>query len=142
MKKYKIITLALVLIFILVAGAMLFYNFFIVQDVIHYKMQYELVESTDIGVNVDTDAIYFGRSKVGGTSKRKVEISNNNDYPVIVSIKTKGNISSMVSVTINDFIMEPYEGRNITYYAKSTKETPLGEYTGDTRILIKRAIFT
>ncbi len=137
--KNKTLALMILIGFVLVFGGMLFYNFYYIKEIRVLRMQLEVADK--IGVNVDDDAIYFGKVYPGNTARRIIEISNNYADPLIVSITIKGDISPFVSVSQNEFILEPGEDKVVTYYASTTKETPKLNYTGETRVFFKRKIF-
>ncbi len=139
MKKYKLMTISLIVLFILISATMLVYNFYVIQNVIVREMHLK-VEDT-LGVNTDTDKLWFGKVVPGGISERKVDITNEYNFPIFVSIKLDGELSDYVTVSENNFVLQPAEKRIVYYYATTTKETPLGNYTGITRVVINRALF-
>jgi len=140
-KKNKNIQIFFVILFliIVITGFFLYNNYFIVG--IQKKMiQFEI--GNKIAFNVDTDAIYLGRTYPGGGARRNVFIINSYDFPVIVSVKIKGNISTMTSISENDFIVKPGENKTLTYYAQSKTDMPLGIYNGETTIIFRRVLFS
>jgi len=142
MERYKIIILGLsvfvILFFIAIIAVFLAYIFYINIDTDTIDMQFEVADK--IGFNVGTDAIYFGKTYPNGMAKRTVTIDNNYNFPIHVLIKTDGDISPMVTVSDNDFIVEPYDKKDIIFYADSDG-FPLGNYTGKATVTYKRALF-
>ena len=102
----------------------------------------EMKVSDHVGLNINSSAIYFGKVTKGTTAERRVNFTNNYKFPVKVEINTGGNISEFVSVSENQFIIYPGEEKNIIYYAKPHEDTPMVTYTGITRVVYKRALFS
>ena len=140
MKKYKLLVLLLTLFLILVCIGILLYPSYIIIDVRTLGMELKVEDA--VGFKLDNDAIYFGATKPGGMSKRNINMSNDYDFPLSVSINIKGNISEFVSVSENHFVLMPAEQKIITYYAVTNKNTEKGVYTGITSIMFRRAFFT
>ena len=136
--KNNTLAFMILFIFLLAFGGMLFYNFYYIKKIKVLKLQLEVADK--VGVNVDDDAIYFGKVYPGNTARRIIELSNNYEDPLKVSITIKGEISPFVSVSQNEFILEPGEDKVVTYYASTTKETPKLNYTGETRVFFKRKL--
>jgi hypothetical protein len=98
-------------------------------------------ETADImGVNTDSEALYFGKNYPGGTSLRQINITNDYNYPVVVSIKVEGEIAQFITVSDNDFYLEPKERKTIRYYLETRDDTPYQNFTGITRVVISRSL--
>ncbi len=140
-KKYTNMQILFVILFliIVITGFFLYNNFFIV-GVQKKMIQFEIGDK--IAFNVDTDAIYLGRTYPGGGARRNVFIINSYDFPLIVSVKIKGNISTMMTISENDFIVKPGENKTLTYYAQTKDGMPLGIYKGETIIIFRRVLFS
>ena len=123
---------------ILIFSGLFYYNKYVLIDIKTLNMSFEIADK--IGFNVGSDALYFGKTMPGGSSKRNVNLENNFDFPVLVSIKTYGSITGMVTVSDNDFILRPGEKKGIIYYVNGGS-SPEGNYTGTTRVVFKRVFF-
>ena len=121
---------------------MFFYNSFIIKQVWTYDMYFEVASQYKIGVNTRTDAIFFGKATPGAQSMRHLNLTNEYDYPVSVSIKIDGDIAPFISVSDNNFILQPGEKKHLTYYATTQQDTPDGNYTGETKAIIRRVLFS
>lgn len=102
----------------------------------------DLEVKREIGINIDTDAFHFGGLRPGGSSERQVSIRQEYDFPVLVNIKTKGEMADLVSVSENNFVLEPGESKTVTFTAKVGKETSYGNYTGNVIFEFRRALFS
>jgi len=122
---------------------MLFYNNIVLKQVWNYEMHAQVISKyKKIGLNTNTDKLWFGKSNPGNQATRKVNMINNYDFPVAVSITLNGDIAPYISVSDNHFILKPNETKVLTYYFTSNTDTPSGNYTGTTRIIMTRAFFT
>jgi hypothetical protein len=95
MKKFNIAVLLLVAFMLLLFGGIFLYIRYSIKEVNVLKMQLE-INNTKMGVNAGTDALYFGKTYAGSTVKRLINITNNYNFPISVSIKLSGNISEFV----------------------------------------------
>jgi hypothetical protein len=139
MKKYKIAVLLLVAFMIIFFGGLYLYNIYSIKEVKVLKMHLE-INNSKLGFNAGTDALYFGKTYAGSTVKRIINITNEYDFPISVSIKVTGNISEFITISQNDFIVQPGEMKVITYYATTNIDTLEGSYEGETRALFTRAM--
>jgi hypothetical protein len=136
MNKYKIFIVAFLVLMIFISLGLLMYNFYVILETRTLAMQFEIGDK--IGMNADTDALYFGKSYPGSVVKRYLNMSNNNNFPLFVSIIIKGDIAQFISVSDNDFELQPGELKVITYFLRTDKNSVYGNYTGQTTILFKR----
>ncbi|MBN2368754.1 hypothetical protein JXC34_07060 [Candidatus Woesearchaeota archaeon] len=103
-------------------------------------MYYSVLEETrKVGINTDTDALWFGRAGPGSLSERRVNLTNEYDFPVTANVLLFGNISEFVSVSDNNFVLQPGGKKTLTYFLQTSFDTPPGDYSGHTRIVIKRS---
>jgi hypothetical protein len=138
MKTYKILALIFSVLLLIIFGLLLFYNRYALVDVISQPVHVEVGEP--IGIEVGKQ-LRFGRVPPGSTSKKKINLTNYNDFPVIVTITLSGNAKDIITVSENDFFLEPQEMKLIVYYASPPKDYPTGNYSGTTKIIIKRKFF-
>lgn len=86
--------------------------------------------STDRGgFDLNSTALTFGIIKSGGAAKRWVNFTNEYDFPVMVKIIPKGNITELLAYE-SDIYVEPGELKRIEIRTASTPETPIGKYEG------------
>jgi hypothetical protein len=132
--------LVLVLIFFLIViAANLVYLFYFVKQTEVKKMYLEVADQRTIS---SEDVIFFGYGYTGSVQDRtsNVYMTNNYDYPLLVSVKIIGNISEFVSVSENDFILAEGEKRILMYKATLPKDLGKGIYSGETRVVFTRAL--
>ena len=139
LRSYKFLIISLCAVFLIISLFLLVYNLYYLKEVKFLDMYLEVTEK--MGMNTDTDALYFGKNYPGSTSIREINITNNYDYPVFVSIKTEGELARFVMVSENNFILDKAEKKTIRYYAQTEQETPYGNYTGLAKIVINRVLF-
>ena len=137
MNKTNLLVFTIMLVFIVIIAGIFFYNSYVIKEVKTLYMQVEI--SDRVAFKVNPDAIWFGKILPGGSSKRDLTLTNNYNYPLVVSIKITGDIAPYASVSANNFIMQAHESRPLTYYAKSHAGQALGNLTGYTKISFKRS---
>jgi hypothetical protein len=94
------------------------------------RMDIKVINESIAGVNVDTDAIHFGKVQKGAESMRVLTFINNDNKPHLIIIKSFGNISSFVSVSENNFVLQPHALKNITVVARPPIDAKEGYYEG------------
>ena len=93
------------------------------------------------GLNADADALRFGKVMPGTQAERELLVSNNHQFPVRVSIQTSGDMGNWVRVSENDFLLEPYGGKNVTFVVHPAI-SEFGEYEGKAVVVMRRSILT
>ena len=143
MKTYKLFGILLSGLLLIVFFIMLFYNSIVLKQVWNYDMHAQVIAKyKKIGLNTDTDKLWFGSANPGNQATRKVNMINNYDFPVAVSITINGDIAPYISVSDNHFVLNSNETKVLTFYFTSETVTPYGNYTGSTRIIMTRTFFT
>ncbi len=104
----KIVGVVLIIIFLLV--------FYITLDANKFKATVHVVEGESvIGLNPTTEKLDFGDLSRGTSAVRRVELKN--DIPLstyVVMLKT-GEISSLIDISKNFFLLKPREETKIEY---------------------------
>jgi hypothetical protein len=93
-----------------------------------------------IGINVENSSLNFGRTYPGSLVYRKVNLTNNFDFPITVSILNAGEISDFVYVSENNFLLAPDELRQVTYYVNVPMDAEYRNFTGKSRVIFKRKL--
>ncbi len=93
-----------------------------------------------IGINVENSSLNFGRTYPGSLVYRKVNLTNNFNFPVRVSILNAGEISDFVYVSENNFLLAPDELRQVTYYVDVPMDAEYRNFTGKSRVIFKRKL--
>ena len=95
---------------------------------------YVEVNST-IGINADTDALYYGRVSPGHGGWRKIDITNLVNYDQLVHVSFAGEVIDWMGTQQNDFILEPGEAKTVKIDMNVPSDIVYGKYEGE-------AIFT
>ena len=101
-------------------------------------MEIFLEVSEVVGIDAGTDAIQFGSVPPGGTGSRNFTLGNIYDIPLRVEIKVSGEVKDMVTLSENNFWLQPGESKSIKITAAISKDTEFGEYSGKMLALFKR----
>ena len=136
MKFLKALVFFISICVIASAFTVLFYYNFVVFDVKEYDMV--LIVSDHIGFDVTTEKLHFGMVTPGGSSTRDLIIANEFSRPLIVQIKTSGKLASWVAPSVNNFILQPNETKNVTMVAVAPEDAKYGNYTGKVKIVFRR----
>jgi len=86
------------------------------------------VEYDNVGINVDTDAVWFGGVVQGGASMRPVILTSSRDSKVVV--KAKGEFAEWVSVSQNNFKIKADEPFEVQVKAHVPQDAELRNYEG------------
>ncbi len=91
------------------------------------------------GINVDIDAVHFGKVPPGGSGAREMNVTAGN-YPTIVSFEHYGEISEWTSVSENDFFLEPNEIKSVFVQVSVPDDIiPLVYRNGTLKIVFRKA---
>ncbi len=135
-------TTALIIIIFLFGfgGTMWYYAIHKVVYVRTYDIHIELVDENRAGFNVDP-TLDFGKLPVyGGQVKKFMNLGNDQDFPVLVSIQVKGDAAQFVQLEDNDFTLEPGEVKKLSVYAiVPENQATQGIYTGKAKITFLRS---
>jgi hypothetical protein len=88
-------------------------------------------------MNVDTDAVYFGSVPRGSSSLRDIHVQSDED--MLVTAVALGNISSVVTISENNFMVGPGTKKTLTLTATAPIDDPyITAYTGTLRLYFRR----
>lgn len=139
---YKLFFLILIIFLIVPSLMILFYNYYYIVEVKVLPVSVEVIDYNTIGINLDTKGIYFDKVKQNSEAKRGIFVENKNYMDLVIDIKVEGNISKMIKVSENNFILKQNEKKLIVFYCY-TENNPVGKYKGYAKFVFKRAnIFT
>lgn len=139
MKTNILIILLVVIVILFSSVSYILYDQMIVDQIATMDMEVKVADN--LGLNADTDKIYFGKLVPGTSGQRKVHINNSADYPLKVVIFSKGEIAKWVSMSDNNFILEGNEGTQIILEAEVPEDQPLGVYSGSLVVVFKKLVF-
>ena len=94
------------------------------------KMDLEIGEN--FGVNLNRDAIHFGRIKKGSSStfSRDVFITNKANESKTYYLNLQGELARLVKLSENEFILSPKKTKTIKLSLTSDPILDYGNYTG------------
>jgi hypothetical protein len=100
----------------------------IVFIVLFYFMFLNLVSAVNIGVS--PASVEFKGVLRGGYAERTIVISADSNEPVYVEISSRGEISSWISFSENNFSVTKDKPDSLTIYVRPPEDTPNGNYSG------------
>ena len=138
-KKNNLFILLFVIALISITATILFYPFYLIENVREFDMS--LIVGNHTGFDVNTEKLTFGMiTPTGSSCTRYIFISNKKDYPLKVYINFYGNFAEWVSVSENYFVINPGEEKKLSFSATATRNVTYGNYTGKARFVFKRVI--
>jgi len=136
MEKKKVI-LAVVLLLIVIIALTLAYSKLFILGV--KEIEFSIKVGENIGLNVDTDKLYFGTIPMGGgESNRNIFIQNEKHSLARVNINSYGDKAGWLYVSKNNFFLKKGEGQNIELKIKVPNGAELGSYEGKILIVFTR----
>lgn len=143
MKWDRFFILLVIVIWLSAAMTYLFYNGYYRKTMVNeFDMDITIIEGGFVGLNADTDAIHFGVVTLGGGSRRRINLTNSNDYNVFVyAEKDDSELSEIVWIDPNYFFLKANENRDMTIGVSVPKDFELGNYTGKIMVVKKVPFF-
>ena len=86
-------------------------------------------DNAGIGINLDSSTLTFGELGHGGSSLRKVTLTNDYDFPLLIKVNSVGDISPLLSYESVKYL-PPLSNISIPITAFSFEE-PVGFYEGN-----------
>lgn len=138
MKLGKFILIAVAVSLISFSLTLLFYSYYIVQDVQELGMKMKVGDV--VGVDTNNSVISFGIIPAGGSGERPIILKNMWDEPLKVNIKKSGEMAKWVYFSENGFILEKNETKEIKAKAVPSDDARKGVYTGEVKFIFTRVI--
>jgi hypothetical protein len=130
--------LFLIIIFGIISLLTTWYYFIPVQTT-EYEAMFHVEGPGTAGFDVTTENLYFGIVPTDGHNTKYLELQNNEERVKVV-IAAKGDIAEHISVSDNDFFLEPFEQKNVTFTA-SGKNADMRTYKGLVHVYFYRPFF-
>jgi len=89
------------------------------------------------GFDLNPNELTFGRITPNSSASRAIAITNSDDKPKKISIKSSGEITKYIIASENNFFLNPNETKNMTFSVYSTNLTKFKKYSGKIIILSK-----
>ncbi|MBU1202257.1 MAG: hypothetical protein KJ583_00990 [Nanoarchaeota archaeon] len=139
MKKKSLILLLVIILLFTIGITSFIYSSYKVFDVKTLMVDVTVrEENKTLGFNVDTDAIHFGELPRNTGGGRTIHINNTYGKEAFIVIKMRGEMSEWITITPNNFVLEPDERRDITFKIEIPKNASIGNHTGFVNIQFLR----
>ena len=139
MKLIKLIIILLIVSFVILGSTSFIYYHLHKPEVIIVSMDLTVEDSDVIGFNSDTDALHFGTMPPGSRGNRIINISNNQDYPIIIQIAFEGDLAPLVIATPNPLIIQPDKTSSVLFEVTVPVGAKERTYNGTAYIIQRRA---
>ena len=105
------------------------YDQYIAPDM-YLDMDFKITNGSKVEFNLDTDALHFGAAPAGGTAGRNFTVTNYKRTTQKITLVAEGNISKMLYLTENKFILEPGYDKTVRAIIHPDENATIGTYTG------------
>lgn len=130
---HKVISIVIIILMVMVL-------FYFLNPVLDRKiLPARFIYSDHPGLGNVEGELLFGMLPENQTGTRGLNISNDFEHPVIISIKSSGNISNNLIVSENNFLLAPNETKHIIFTVHTFNLTQHGEYSGELEFITKKA---
>ncbi|HII15977.1 MAG TPA: hypothetical protein HA362_06720 [Nanoarchaeota archaeon] len=137
MKRINAMLVIIILILLTMGTTLLIYDILATMDIKDIGM--DLRVGGSLGFNADTDKMWFGMTNPGGSSARRIIVTNDFDFPITVRLMPIGELKGYTSISENNVLLQPDEGREISISILVPAGMPYGNYTGIMRVISKKA---
>lgn len=132
------ILLVFVAAVILVDLFIISYDYYNLVSVKEYSISFAVVESNQIGFNLNTSELVFGSIPRGGSAVRSIIVEHQFSEPLFVEMTIGGPAKEMVGVSDNNFVLERNTEKLINVTVSVPENATLGNYSADLTITLKR----
>lgn len=105
------------------------------------SMQVSITNESLVGFSADTDAVYFGTLPTNSTAMRKITIPNDEAYAQKVELAIEGGLASWVTLSDNNFVLEPHARRELLIKVVPPGGASSGSYSSVLYVYLKRVWF-
>ena len=100
------------------------------------EVQAQVKVASTVGINLDTDKLYFGTVPQGGSAQRNLQIIAPSDSFVVISVV--GEDASLFVPGQHSLFLHRGESRRIAFSSVIPDELPSGNYSGLVRVAFYR----
>ena len=145
--------LFLLIVVVILSGSLtyFFYNLFSFNNKVFYRdirineidMELEVTpKKKAYGINIDTDAIYFGRLPIGAAGTRHVNVTNSYNYSIFFYItKEDSALSEIVGIGPNYFVLGSYKNRIVNVAVNVPEGFKPGNYSSKLNLMVRVPFF-
>ena len=125
-KTYFVLVISILFLIISIS----FSSYLILSKPIETRLiQVEFNVGSNIGFDINSTALKFGKVPKGASATRTLNVMNNHDFPIEVNLAADKNISDLISVDKN-YVILPGQYAQIQVTLTIPKEYVNGEHTG------------
>ncbi|MBW3022812.1 hypothetical protein KY308_01800 [Candidatus Woesearchaeota archaeon] len=135
---FKLVFLFILVIIITAGVTSIIYSSYKIIDFKEYPIYLKVSEDFEVGFDIRTDSLSFGKIPAGGSGIIKINIKHNFNVPLKIIIKPYGKVKDMIVLPENYFILEPGISKQIEVLAVVPEDMPPGEYEGKLKIFFIR----
>lgn len=92
-----------------------------------------------VGIDLGSNEISFGTMQPNSEAVRKINIQNNENNPVRIVVKLKGDALHFVESDKVNFLIDANSYQELSFIAKVPSDVKFGNYTGKATIWVLRA---
>jgi hypothetical protein len=119
----------------------MFFEYEIVRYPSNVEIKHVDAEGVILGFVTEPWNLNFGINPGNGSySTRTIVLTNKEEKSIKVSLKSYGNISSMIVFGKNDFVLEPKKNVSLDIFLYSKNNEP-GNYSGEIDVITKKPIY-
>ncbi len=133
LKLVVILTICLALVS---SMTFIFYSYWYVKEVKIVPMSVQV--SDYAGLDTNKTMLKFGVVMPGSEIYRSMIINHNKEYPLKANIRMYGEMQDWVTVSENNFVVEPGKSVSLNAKVRPPLETPYGNYSGYMKITFTR----
>jgi len=136
MKKTNLIILLITLVF-LTMGVVSLINFY------YYTLEIRTIDvdfkvGNRIGINLDTDKLWFGMIKPGSSATRSLMVTNDYEFPISIEFLVKGELKNNLAFSENNIPINSKELKEISVTAYAPQDMPYGNYSSTIKVVLRR----
>ncbi|NOZ81126.1 MAG: hypothetical protein GXP63_05630 [DPANN group archaeon] len=138
MRRRTLVLLMIAVFLLAVSATFLFYTEYVFQE--KWEIPAQVTVDNRSGFQHDKAKMLFGNIEPGNFGKRFLNVSQNKEFPMDVKIGMRGDLSSWVQVSPEEFVLDPGQQVKVSFAITVPKDTPLGNYTGTANIVFLRTL--
>ena len=135
---YIIIVILTVIISIAMTGVI--YNSVIINSSYTLDMKVDVKNRLNVRINTDTKMINFGGVPKGAVGERVINITNEEESPLVVKLRTTGCMQKWVAVSDNNFVLGSNQMKQVRIRARIPEDAPLGICTGKLQVVFENIL--
>ncbi len=136
MKRDNFFLLMLFLIFMTVGLVSIIHDAYYTLDV--SEIEIDMAVGDRVGINLDTDKLWFGTLKPGSTAIRSIDIKNDYEFPITVKLSVEGELEERIRISKSFINLEPGQTTKVEISANVPVKKKYGNYTSKLVIISRK----